>query len=229
MVPLRVLSRTNFAESSPSTSLSSSISFTSFRLQPLVPLQKSQPLCNQANPASFCKTPGVGVPLPELARCTEAQKCLFVSPLLATLTHSLSRKSFRCRSYANTRDGCASARPLHPSLPPSHAPRGASIPCALTRLRILPVATGAWGERRNSPRSVDGNFRQDSGGLRLARGANAPRPAGASAFFRSGCYGLLTFGLLTAGILHSYDCARRRDSSPRPHDPIRHVVSLSVP
>src|SRR5260370_5421679 len=29
-------------------------------LRPLWPLQKSQLLCNQANPASFCKTPGVG-------------------------------------------------------------------------------------------------------------------------------------------------------------------------
>jgi hypothetical protein len=51
----------------------------------------------------------------------------------------------------------------------------------------------------------------------------------ASTLRSSGCYGLLTFGLLTAGILHSYDCARRRDSSPRPDGPIRHVVSLSVP
>src|SRR5260370_1241657 len=31
-------------------------------LQPLCRLEKSQPLWNQANPASFCKTPGVGVP-----------------------------------------------------------------------------------------------------------------------------------------------------------------------
>ncbi len=232
MVPLRVLSRTNFAESSPSTSLSSSISFTSFRLRTLFLSLRSfshpDPLFSITS-ALFLQNTRGGIPLRELVRCTEAQKCLSVTPLLATLTHSLSRKSFPCLSYANTRDGCASARPLHPSLPPSHAPRGASIPCGLTRLRILPVATGAWGERRNSPRSVDGNLRRDSGGLRLARGANAPRPAGASAFVRSGCYGLLTFGLLTAGILHSYDCARRRDSSPRPDGPIRYVVSLSVP
>ena len=46
-----------------------------------------------------------GVPLRELVRCTETQKCLFVSPLLATLTHSVSRKSFPCHSYENTRDG----------------------------------------------------------------------------------------------------------------------------
>jgi len=35
-----------------------------------------------------------------------------------------------------------SAYPRHALLTASHAPRGASIPCALTRLRILPVATG---------------------------------------------------------------------------------------
>src|SRR6266851_8761081 len=46
-----------------------------------------------------------GVTLRELLRCTETQKCLFLSPLLATLTHSLSRKSFSCHSYENTRDG----------------------------------------------------------------------------------------------------------------------------
>jgi len=46
-----------------------------------------------------------GISRRELVRCTEAQKCLFVSPLLATLTHSVSRKSFPCHSYENTRDG----------------------------------------------------------------------------------------------------------------------------
>src|SRR5712664_1878791 len=36
----------------------------SSHLQPLVHLQKSQLLWNQTNPASFCKTPGVGVGVP---------------------------------------------------------------------------------------------------------------------------------------------------------------------
>ncbi len=139
MVAFRVLSRTNLTDPSDH----SSINPRPFNLlQPLVPLQKSQLLCNQANPASFSKTPGVGVPLWELVRCTEAQKCLFVTPLLATLTHSVSRKSFPCHSYANTRDGGTATLPRRASLPPSYAPRGASIPCALTRLRILPVTTG---------------------------------------------------------------------------------------
>jgi hypothetical protein len=46
----------------------------------------------------------VGVPLRAFLSCTDAQKSPFVSPLLATLTHSVSRKSFPCHSYANTRD-----------------------------------------------------------------------------------------------------------------------------
>jgi hypothetical protein len=39
------------------------------------------------------------------ASCAETQKWRFASPLFATLTDSLSRKSFPCHSYANTRDG----------------------------------------------------------------------------------------------------------------------------
>src|SRR6266851_36363 len=35
-----------------------------------------------------------GISRRELVRCTEAEKCLSVSPLFATLTHSVSRKSF---------------------------------------------------------------------------------------------------------------------------------------
>src|ERR1700730_8768482 len=54
--------------------------------------------------------------------CAKTQKCPPVSPLPATLTHSLSRNPFACHSYANTRDGGVSAFPLphlHP-LPPIH-------------------------------------------------------------------------------------------------------------
>jgi hypothetical protein len=73
------------------------------RLQPLCSPFVAPVLCFQQLAASFPKTPGVGVPLRD-GRCTEAQKCPSVSPLSATLTHSLSRKSFPCHSYANTRD-----------------------------------------------------------------------------------------------------------------------------
>ncbi len=55
--------------------------------------------------ALFLQNTRGGIPLRKLARCTEAQKCLSVSPLFATLTHSVSRKSFPCHSYENIRDG----------------------------------------------------------------------------------------------------------------------------
>jgi len=44
--------------------------------------------------------------------CTDAQKSPFVSPLFATLTHSVSRKSFPCHSYANTRDRSVTSPPI---------------------------------------------------------------------------------------------------------------------
>ena len=72
-------------------------------LQPLCALFAAPVLSFQQLAASFSKTPGLGVPLRD-SPCTEAQKCPSVSPLPATLTHSLSRKSFPCHSYANTRD-----------------------------------------------------------------------------------------------------------------------------
>ena len=55
--------------------------------------------------ALFLQNTRGGIPLRELVRCAEAQKCLSVSPLLATLTRSASRKPFPCHSYENTRDG----------------------------------------------------------------------------------------------------------------------------
>ena len=174
-------------------------------LQPLSSLFAAPLLCFQQLAASFPKTPGVGVP-PRDGRCTEAQKCLAVSPLLATLTSFVSRKSFPCHSYANTRDMGATLapnlgsnllsdfsrrsphatrhspltlttfrintcknvskqmtltpfrintyekqgegglqRPASSIQPPEpYAPRNAPIPCALIRLRILPVTTGVY-------------------------------------------------------------------------------------
>ncbi len=89
-------------------------SFPRILLQTLCRSEKSQVLWNQANPHSFDKTPGVGVSAFVIC-CTEAQKCRFLSPLAATLTHSLSRKSFACHSYENTRDGVP-LRSRHPLL-----------------------------------------------------------------------------------------------------------------
>ena len=44
--------------------------------------------------------------------------------------------------------------PRRASLPPSYAPRGASIPCGLTRLRILPVTTEVYPANTLSLSSV---------------------------------------------------------------------------
>src|SRR5712692_101448 len=206
MVPLRVLSRTNLAGFSP---FISSISFSSFRLRTLKlscrSFSDSRPLFSTTS-ALFLQNTRGGTPLRDLVRCTEAQKCLSVSPLLTTLTHSLSRKSFPCHSYANTRDRGATVapnlssnllsdfsrrsphatrhspltlttfrintcksvskqmtltpfrintyekqgegglqRPASSIQPPEpYAPRNAPIPCALIRLRILPVTTGVY-------------------------------------------------------------------------------------
>ena len=78
-------------------------------LQALCRCEKTQLLWIQANPNSLCKTRRVAHPLRELLLCTEGQKGRSVSLLLATLTHSVSRKSFPCHSYENTRDGGTSA------------------------------------------------------------------------------------------------------------------------
>src|SRR5713226_8574045 len=116
MAPFRVFSRSNLAGSSPFTS---SISFTSFRLRTLdLSLRSfldSRPLFSITS-ALFLQNTRGGIPLRDLVRCTEAQKCLFVSPLLDTLTHSLSRKSFPCHSYANTRDGGVTIAPVSASV-----------------------------------------------------------------------------------------------------------------
>ena len=102
MVPFRVLSRTNLAYSSRQSSLNS----RPFNLlQPLCSLQKSQLLWNQGNPASFCKTPGVGVPS-QIAFVESATSGLFFPALFAILpTRQPSKlravaKFFRIRSYA---------------------------------------------------------------------------------------------------------------------------------
>ena len=87
-----------------------------------------------------------GIPLRELVRCIETQKCLFVSPLLATLTHSVSRKSFPCHSYANTRDGGVTAATnferfqLPTRLPRAFVAKGRSFTQERSSRRSLPFA-----------------------------------------------------------------------------------------
>jgi hypothetical protein len=64
-----------------------------------------------------------------------------------SFSHSLPLFSTVCALFCkNTRGGGTSAHPHHAFLPPSYAPRGASIPCGLTRLRILPVTTGVYDQ-----------------------------------------------------------------------------------
>jgi hypothetical protein len=63
-----------------------------------------------------------GIPQQHFVSCAKTQKCQSASPLLATLTHSLSRNSFPCHSYANTGDMGLDAFPLPHLLPqpPTH-------------------------------------------------------------------------------------------------------------
>ena len=127
MAELRVLSRTNLPY--PSRRFVPNPRPVNV-LQPLCALFAAPVLSFQQLAASFCKTPGVGVPL-RAGRCTEAQKCPSVSPLPATLTHSVSRKSFPCHSYANTRDRGATPPPKF------FSPRATRhSPLALTPFRI---------------------------------------------------------------------------------------------
>src|SRR5260370_29019698 len=100
MVPFRVLSRSNLAHRSHQWSLNPR---PVKLLQPLVPLQKSQLLWNQTNPASFCKTSGVGG-TPSATR-----------PLHRSAKMPLC-KSFPCHSYANTRDGGVTVAPVSASV-----------------------------------------------------------------------------------------------------------------
>src|SRR6266851_2962976 len=53
--------------------------------------------------------------------------------------------SVHCALFCKTGGGYPTL-PRRASLPPSYAPHGASIPCGLTRLRILPVTTGVYYE-----------------------------------------------------------------------------------
>ncbi len=133
----RVLCRTNFVDRHSSTS---SISFPSNLLRTLHlscrSFHSSRPLFSTTSGLFLQNTQGGGL-LRKLVRCTEAQTCLSVTPLFATLTHSVSRKSFPCHSYANTRDGgvtVASVQCLRASVA-NPAPRLTSHSC--TRVQYL--------------------------------------------------------------------------------------------
>ncbi len=98
MLSFRVLSQRNLSYRSRRSSLNPR---PVNLLQPLDSLFLTPILCFQQLAASFHKTPGVGVLFgfrPTIQSLTSA---------FATVTHSLSRKSFPCHSYANTREGGA--------------------------------------------------------------------------------------------------------------------------
>src|ERR1700682_4207811 len=93
-IALRVLSRTNLADTSRHSSLNSQ---PVNLLQPLCRRQKSQLLWNQANPASFCKTPGWGVPRFPLQPPTAHY------PLLTTHSPLTTFKINTCKSVSKQR------------------------------------------------------------------------------------------------------------------------------
>src|SRR5260370_14602433 len=96
-----------------------------------------------------------GIPLPDLVRCTEAQKCLFVSPLLATLTHSVSRKSFPCHSYATTRDGSVTIAPVSAFVLVSVQPRTSNLePLPLRALDTAGSAAYGFAQRSRGNRKL---------------------------------------------------------------------------
>src|SRR5712692_8046429 len=112
VLPLRVLSRTNLSSSSrrsnPKPQRFSELRTLDFSLRSF---SHADPLFSITS-ALFLQNTRGGIPPRDIVRCTEAQKRLSISPLLATLTHSLSRKSFPCHSYANTGDGGATQFPF---------------------------------------------------------------------------------------------------------------------
>ena len=114
--------------------------------------------------------------------CVEAQKCLFVSSLFATLTDSLSRNSFACHSYANTRDGGAvpseffslfqSARETSPALTlfRINTCKSISKQTTLTSIRINTCKKpggGGWGRIISLRRPLPPIFKYRLSTLRL--------------------------------------------------------------
>src|SRR5258708_11209584 len=122
MVPLRVLSRTNLAD----TSRRSAPNRRSFNAL--------QPLCRSWRSFSH------GLPLFSIACSLFLQNTVgwYPDPVFGS-SAGVKRLQRRRSNYGTTLWVYIRATPL---LPPSYAPRGASIPSGLSRLRILPVTTG---------------------------------------------------------------------------------------
>ena len=162
VVRLRVLSRTNLAYRSRHSSPKS----RPFNLlRPLPSLFVAPVLCFQQLAASFGKTPGWGVHtlcgnpcLPSLSRASRgaskgahfATGCKYTEPGILTTFRINTCKSVskqrtltlsRMNTYKKPGEGVPLRSIKHQATEPS-APRSASIPCGLIRLRILPVNVG---------------------------------------------------------------------------------------
>jgi hypothetical protein len=127
MVPLRVLSRTNLAD----TSRRSAPNRRSFNAL--------QPLCRSWRSFSH------GLPLFSIACSLFLQNTggWYPDPVFGS-SAGVKRLQRRRSNYGTTLWVYIRATPL---LPPSYAPRGASIPSGLSRLRILSVTTGVYCRR----------------------------------------------------------------------------------
>src|SRR5260370_8361064 len=88
---------------------------------PVSPLESALPNASHLLDSAYIKAPCFDT----LARLSP------VTPLESALTK-------------NTGGGGTSKHPRHSSLSPPYAPRGAPIPCGLSRLRILPVTTRVY-------------------------------------------------------------------------------------
>jgi|ERR1700682_142651 hypothetical protein len=84
--------------------------------------KNSTPSLSSKSTLFFQNTRG-GIPRQHFVSCAKTQKCGSASPLLATLTHSLSRNSFPCHSYANTRDDGPTLSKFFSPLATRHSPR----------------------------------------------------------------------------------------------------------
>ena len=127
------------------------------RLSPTsAPTQRPAPAPIQSPRLAIIPTPPNSSSFTRRAR--EAQKALRASPLFATLTHSLSRKSFACHSYANTRDGRAAPSPIFSS--------ALVYPLALTTFRINTCKSVSKQTTLTSFRMNTCKKRGEGGGIR---------------------------------------------------------------
>src|SRR5260370_1256270 len=138
------------------------------RLPPLCRPQKSQLLCNQANPGSFTKTPGVGYPerICGTPRTGQPQDASFVSasPFRINTCKSVSKQttlsSFRINTYEKHREGGGLQMPSIP--PDAHSAFGAS------------VAKLGREQQKRPRRSAAATFGEDGMGRRISACVAAP-------------------------------------------------------